>query len=121
MTTTPSADHACRRTLPINELIAVGAILALAAWAVIANYGKFGFTASFEAKYRGPIRIGREVVGRAVVTRASSRVVDITVEMSQGDGPPTFTAKLRFVVLDRGGAERLVGGPIPDEWKRFCR
>jgi hypothetical protein len=26
-----------------------------------------------------------------------------------------------FVVLDEQGAERLLGGPLPDAWKRFAR
>jgi hypothetical protein len=25
------------------------------------------------------------------------------------------------VLLDRAGAEKLMGGPLPEEWARYCR
>jgi len=33
----------------------------------------------------------------------------------------TYTGELRFVLLDEKGAERMLGGPLPEAWKRFSR
>ncbi len=92
----------------------------VAAWAVIALLGKFGFTAQMEAKLARPVRTNMPVEGRARVTRDGRRVVDVAVRIVQ-DGEDAFTGAFRFVLLDEGGAERLLGGPIPESWKRFCR
>lgn len=92
----------------------------VAAWAVIAQLGKFGFTASFEARLHEPVRVGVPLEGRARVVRDLRRIVDVSVRIVQS-GKVAFTGTFKFVVLDRGGAEKMLGGPIPDAWKRFCR
>ncbi|AKF08128.1 PaaI family thioesterase [Sandaracinus amylolyticus] len=92
----------------------------VAAWALIGLLGKFGFTASFDAKLHKAVRIGVPLEGRSVITRDARRIVDVAVRIVQ-DGADAFTGSFRFVVLDQGGAERMLGGPIPDAWKRFCR
>lgn len=92
----------------------------LADWAIIATLGKFGFTASFEARYGAPIRIGREVEGRARITRNAGRIVDVEARLTQ-DGQAAFTGKFRFALFDRSGAEKILGGPLPEAWRRFCR
>ena len=101
-----------------------GLVMALAdeigAWSVIAKTGKFGFTAAFEGKLKKPIRIGTPVIGRGRLLRGNSRVAHCAVTISQGD-EVAFEAELRVAVLDEAGAERLLGGPIPEEWKRFSR
>ncbi|MCU0695456.1 MAG: PaaI family thioesterase [Myxococcaceae bacterium] len=91
-----------------------------AAWAVIAATGKFGFTTSFTAKLHQAVRIGVEVEARAKVTSASSRIVKSTVVIRQA-GRDCFTGDFVFVLLDKAGAEKLMGGPIPAAWERFCR
>jgi uncharacterized protein (TIGR00369 family) len=91
-----------------------------AAWAVLAETGKFGFTTAFEARLSKAVRIGVEVEARARLTKKSSRVVKALVELKQ-EGSVCFTGDFTFVLLDRAGAEKLMGGPIPDAWARFCR
>ncbi|MEW5741259.1 MAG: PaaI family thioesterase [Myxococcota bacterium] len=91
-----------------------------AAWAVLAATGKFGFTTGFEAKLLKGVRVGHEAEARGVVTKPGSRVVRVGVVVRQA-GEDCFTGDFTFALLDRGGAERLLGGPLPDEWVRFCR
>jgi uncharacterized protein (TIGR00369 family) len=97
----------------------------VAAWAIIGMLGKFGFTASFDAKLHKPVRIGVPLEGRARIVKDARRIVDVAVRITQADAAGTtdaaFTGSFRFVILDQSGAERMLGGPIPDAWKRFCR
>jgi uncharacterized protein (TIGR00369 family) len=99
-----------------------GLVMALAdeigAWSVIAKTGKFGFTVSIEAKIKKPIRVGTEAIGRGRVVRDARRVVTSAVTIEQA-GELMFEAELRFAILDEASAERLLGGPIPEAWKRF--
>lgn len=92
----------------------------VAAWAIIGMLGKFGFTASFDAKLHKPVRIGVPLEGRSRIVKDARRLVDVAVRVVQ-EGSDAFTGTFRFVILDQSGAERLMGGPIPDAWKRFCR
>ena len=55
----------------------------LAAWACIAITGKFGVTASFDARYLQPARIGKEIEGRAYIVQAAGRFIDIEVSCSR--------------------------------------
>ena len=92
----------------------------VAAWAIIGLLGKFGFTASIAAKLRRPVRIGVPVEGRARILKETSRVVTVGVRLAQ-EGADALTAELVFALMDRAGAERLLGGPLPEAWQRFCR
>lgn len=92
----------------------------VAAWAIIGLLGKFGFTASFDAKLHKPIRIGVPVLGRSRITRDARRIVEVAVSITQEE-TEAFSGSFKFVILDRSGAERMMGGPIPDAWQRFCR
>ena len=74
----------------------------LAAWACIAITGKFGVTASFDARYLQPARIDKEIEGRARIVQSAGRFVDIEVKLLQ-DGRPCFTSALRFLLLDKSG------------------
>lgn len=91
-----------------------------AAWAVLATTGKFGFTTHFEARLTKGVRVGVEVEARARVTKSSSRVVKVTVELKQ-EGALCFTGDFTFVLLDRSAAEKLMGTTLPDEWLPYCR
>lgn len=92
----------------------------VAAWACIGLLGKFGFTATMSLRLGKPVRVGAPVLARAVVTKDMRRLVDVGVTIEQ-DGAPALTGDLRFVILDKGGAEKMLGGPIPAAWERFCR
>jgi acyl-coenzyme A thioesterase PaaI-like protein len=92
----------------------------LAAWAIIALKGQFGFTTAIEARLAGAVRIGRELVGTARISRDLRRIVEVETALAQG-GSDVYTARFKFVVLDRAGAERLLGGPLPESWVRFAR
>jgi len=92
----------------------------LAAWTVIGVTGRFGFTASVHARLARPVRIGVEVRGTGRVARDNGRAVTVEVELTQ-EGSRTLRGEFDFVVLDERGAERVLGGPLPEAWKRFAR
>lgn len=92
----------------------------LGAWAIIALLEKFGFTAEMHAKLAKPVRLGVEVEGRAHIAKPGARVVGVEVELAQ-EGVVVYTGALRFVLLDEKGAERMLGGPLPEAWRRFGR
>jgi acyl-coenzyme A thioesterase PaaI-like protein len=90
------------------------------AWACIVFLGKFGFTVSLSARFTQAVRIGIETMARGRILKASSRFVDVEVVVSQ-DERSCFTSEFRFLLLDEGGAERMLGRPLPDAWKKFAR
>ena len=92
----------------------------LAAWVPIALKEKFAFTTHFDGRLKTPVRIGQELVGRARLTRDTPRVVKVAVTLTQNE-VLAFEGEVTFVLLDQGGAERLLGGPLPEAWKRFAR
>jgi acyl-coenzyme A thioesterase PaaI-like protein len=92
----------------------------VAAWTVIVLLDKFGFTASLSAKLRRPVRIGAVVEGRGRLLKETSRVVHVGVRLVQG-GEDALTGEFAFVLMNRTGAERLLGGPLPEAWQKFCR
>ncbi len=92
----------------------------IGAWTVLGLLGKFGFTASFKGRLLTPLRIGEEIEGRGFIAKDGARVVGVEVVLRQG-GSDAFQGDFTFVLLDRGGAERLLRGPIPDAWEKFCR
>ena len=92
----------------------------IGAWAIIAVLEKFGFTAEMTCKLHEPVRIGVEVIGRGRIAKPGSRVVGVEVELVQND-VRVYSGTLRFVLLDAKGAERMIGGPLPEAWRRFSR
>ena len=92
----------------------------LGAWALILLREKFGFTAEIAARLHRPLRTGVPTEGRARIVRETRRVVRVLVGLTQ-DAVRVFEGELAFVLLDRGGAEALLGGELPEAWRRFCR
>ncbi len=92
----------------------------VASWGVVMLLGRFGFTGRVEGSLRKAIRIGREVVARATITDDRRRVVDVAIRLEQ-DEALCFDGKFRFLVMDEKGAERLLGGPLPERWKELAR
>lgn len=123
-------DHILTRFTPDSRLqgppgIMHGGLVAtladeLAAWTIVGLKRRFGFTASMSARLAKPVRIGVEVVGRGRIVRETPRIQDVAIELEQQQST-VFTGDFRFVVLDEQGAERLLGGPLPEAWKRFAR
>jgi acyl-coenzyme A thioesterase PaaI-like protein len=92
----------------------------VAAWAVIAKLGKFGFTVEMQAKLRGAIRIEQAIEARSCIEEETTRMVVVRVELTQ-NGALKYEGTFRFALVNEQGAERLLGGPVPDAWKRFLR
>lgn len=91
----------------------------LAAWTIVVLRGRMGFTVSLDGRFRGPIRIGQEVVGRGQIVSDSRRIVSVKVDLQQ-EGESRFQGNFTFALLDQRAAERLVGDKLPPEWQRFC-
>jgi acyl-coenzyme A thioesterase PaaI-like protein len=91
-----------------------------AAWALVAKLGKFGFTTSFSCKLHLPVRVGVETEARAQLTKTTTRLVRSAVRISQR-GRDCYTGEFTFVLLDQHSAEKLLEGPRPEAWLRFCR
>ncbi len=92
----------------------------LAAWVIIGVLGKFGFTAAIECKILKPLRVGIPVQGRAWIIRPGTRVVRVAVVLSQ-KGEEAYKGEFTFALVDRSGAEKLLEGPLPAAWEKFCR
>jgi acyl-coenzyme A thioesterase PaaI-like protein len=92
----------------------------LAAWTIVALRGQLGFTAAMEARFSKPLRIGREVLGTGRIVGGGGRVVKVAVTLAQ-DGADAFGGSFTFAVLDRSGAERVLGIELPETWRKFCR
>lgn len=91
-----------------------------AAWAIIAETGKFGFTTQANCRFAAPVRMGVELEARAKITRNVRRIIVTEVEVEQA-GKTCFTAEYRFAIMDKAGAERLMGIELPEAWERFGR
>ncbi len=92
----------------------------IAAWAIIALLGKFGFTAQMTCKLHKPVRIGVPLVGRGSITRDARRIVQTRAVISQ-EGTDAFTGDFTFAILDRAAAEKMLGVPLPEAWSTFAR
>jgi acyl-coenzyme A thioesterase PaaI-like protein len=92
----------------------------IGAWTLIGLLGKFGFTVQFAAKLRKPVRIGVPVLGRGSIPKPGHRIVTVKVELVQ-EGVTAFEADAGFALVDQAGAERLLGRPLPEAWKVFCK
>lgn len=96
----------------------------IAAWTVVGLVKRFGFTAALSAKLHHPVRIGVEVIGRGRLISDARRIVKVAVSLEQviEDKKITpFSGEFTFVLMDEQGAERLLGGPLPEAWKKFAR
>ncbi len=92
----------------------------VAAWAILAKVGKFGFTTSFEGKFRAPVRINTEALGFGRIVRETTRVVRVQVRIEQA-GAECFDGLLTFALLERTAAEKLMGRPLPEAWLKYAR
>mgnify|MGYP001222483361 CR=1 FL=1 len=92
----------------------------IAAWTIVALKGRFGFTVALEARLAKAVRIGVEIEGRGRIESESSRFTKIAVELHQA-GAVCLRGVFTFAVLDEAAAERVIGGPLPEAWKKFAR
>jgi acyl-coenzyme A thioesterase PaaI-like protein len=92
----------------------------LAAWTIVGQKQRLGFTAAVDARLRAPVRIGVEVEGRGRIVSDAGRVLKVEIILRQAE-LEVFRGTFTFALLDRSGAERLLGAALPDAWQRFCR
>jgi acyl-coenzyme A thioesterase PaaI-like protein len=92
----------------------------LAVWTVLGLKGKMSFTGAIQARLARPMRVGVPIEGRGRITSDTARVIEVAVTLAQ-EGMVCFRGKFTLAVLDEKGAERVIGGPLPDAWRRFAR
>ena len=92
----------------------------IAAWALIAHKGRFGFTVDIKARLCKPVRIGVEVEGTERIVKDGSRVVRTAVELHQ-QKTLCYQGDFTFALLGEAAAQQLLGRPLPEQWKRFAR
>jgi acyl-coenzyme A thioesterase PaaI-like protein len=91
----------------------------LAVWTVLGLKERMTFTAAVEGRFARPVRIGKPVLGTGRIAKDGSRVLEVDVELAQ-DEQACFRASFKLAMLDKKGAERLIG-PLPEAWSRFAR
>jgi acyl-coenzyme A thioesterase PaaI-like protein len=89
-------------------------------WTLIALREKFGFTGTMSSRFPRPVRIGQLVEARGRIVRDGTRMVHVEVRLLQG-GEECFTSAMTFVIVDQKGAEKMLGGALPESWKKFFR
>jgi len=92
----------------------------IAAWGVVGLLGRFGFTARIQCALHAPVRIGVPVEARSFIEKDLRRLADVGVRLSQ-EGDLRLSGTFRFAMMDQQGAERLMGRPLDDNWRRFSR
>ncbi len=78
------------------------------------------FTGAIHARLMRPVRVGKPLEARGRIERDTTRVLEVTVAMTQ-EATACFRGRFTLAMLDEKGAERVIGGPLPEEWKRFAR
>ena len=116
---TPGLDHQGPPGIVHGGLVATIAD-ELAAFTVVVLRGQMGFTAAFQGRLRGPLRVGKELTGIGRIAADRRRIVEIEIELAQ-EGATRFEGSFTFALLDVSGAERLLEAPLPEAWRRFCR
>lgn len=92
----------------------------LAVWTVLGLKERMTFTAAIQARLARPVRIGVAVEGRGKITSDKGRVIEVAVTLAQ-EGVTCFSGQFTLALLDAKGAERVLGGPLPEAWRRFAR
>jgi len=73
-----------------------------------------------QCRFHQPVRIGRELSAVAQLVKQTRRLMTSEVEVRQGEAL-CFTGTFRFAIMDRAGAERMMGIQLPEAWARFGR
>lgn len=92
----------------------------LAVWTVLGLKERMTFTAAIQARLVRPVRIGVPVEGRGTIAEDKGRVIEVAVTLDQS-GETCFRGSFTLALLDARGAERVLGGPLPEAWRRFAR
>lgn len=92
----------------------------LAVWTVLGLKGRMTFTGAIHARLLKPVRVGRPIEARGRIERDTTRVLEVGVAIAQ-EGEVCFRGRFTLAMLDEKAAERIIGGPLPEAWKRFAR
>jgi acyl-coenzyme A thioesterase PaaI-like protein len=80
----------------------------VASWTLKVVLTRLGFTARLKGRLQRAVRTGVEFECRGNV--------DVRVVQA---GETCFAGQFAMAVMDLEAAEKLVGGPVPDAWRRF--
>lgn len=92
----------------------------IASWTLIVFREHFGFTVAMKSRFPRAVRIGVLVEGRGKIVHNSERLPRVRVELVQ-NGAVCFTSEMKFVIFKEKEAEKMLGRPIPESWRKYCR
>ncbi len=92
----------------------------LGAWTIIGLRNLMGFTSAIDVRLLRPARIGVEIVGRGRILTERPNLAIIGTIFKQGD-KTTLRGRVTYSLVTPDEAERILGRPMPEKWKRFGR
>jgi acyl-coenzyme A thioesterase PaaI-like protein len=92
----------------------------LGAWTIIGLKDRMGFTTAIDVRLLRPARVGVELEGRGRIIADHGDRVIVAVIFKQG-AATTLRGRISFVIPTAEGAEKILGMPLPEPWRRFGR
>lgn len=92
----------------------------VAVWTLIGLRQKMGLTFSLQARLLRPVRMDQPVIARGRIEAEAERTATVRASLEQ-EGRRVAAAKVVLALLDEAGAERALGRPLPEAWRRFAR
>jgi acyl-coenzyme A thioesterase PaaI-like protein len=116
---TPSSDHQGPPGIMHGGLVTTLAD-EIAAWTLVALRDRFGFTVAMKSRFPRAVRIGIPIEGRGEIVRNGERMPRVRVELFQ-QGEICFTSEMTFIIFNEKQAEKMLGLPLPESWRKYCR
>lgn len=90
------------------------------AWTVVGLRGRFGFTTSLRMRFLRPARVDAPIEARGRITAESEGMVTVAVTLRQGE-KNLARGQASFVIPTVEMAEKSLGMPLPESWRRLAR
>ena len=92
----------------------------IGAWTLVGLRGRFGFTASAQLKWLRPARMDVAIEARGRLLEETDGGATVQVGLRQV-GRLVLTGTLRYVYATVPQAERMLGMPLPEAWRRLAK
>ncbi|MCB9696282.1 MAG: PaaI family thioesterase [Alphaproteobacteria bacterium] len=90
------------------------------AWTLVGLLGRFGLTSSGQIRWIRPARIDAPIEGRGELVSQTGPSVTVRVTLLQ-DGKRILVGTLSYVIPTIAMAEKILGRPLPEEWRALAR
>lgn len=88
------------------------------AWTLVGLRGRFGLTSGMQLRYYRPARMDRPIEARGAIVEETARGIVVRVCLLQDDRK-VLSGTITYVVPTIALAEKLIGGPLPEAWRRL--